>query len=130
VAQVVSICAGISFSISGIQQGRMMLPPPFYSMAGELLSTRITLIFTILFIVLGFLSLGFNFFFAQSPEVKRKIRMILWGSVIGVTPSVLQAAAREFTGFREPSWLMTLFVVLAFSFSSFIRLCGCETQSP
>jgi serine phosphatase RsbU (regulator of sigma subunit) len=111
-----SIIVGLSFSVTGIQQGRMMLPPPFYSMAGELLSTRITLIFTILFILLGFVSLGFNFVFAQNPEVKRKIRMIFWGSVVGVTPSVLQAAAREFTGFREPSWLTTVFVILLFLF--------------
>jgi serine phosphatase RsbU (regulator of sigma subunit) len=111
-----SMIVGLSFSIAGLQQGRMMLPPPFYTMAGELLSTRITLVFTILFILLGFISLGVNFVFAQNLEVKRKIRMIFWGSVVGVTPSVLQAAAREFTGYREPNWLTTVFVILLFLF--------------
>jgi serine phosphatase RsbU (regulator of sigma subunit) len=112
----ISIIIGLSFCVTGIQQGRMMLPPPFYTMAGELLSTRITLIFTVLFIVLGFSSLGLNFFFAQNPEVKRKIRMILWGSGVGVAPNILQAIAREFTGFRGPNWLTTLLVVSLFMF--------------
>ena len=112
----VSIFIGLSFIVNGIHQGRMILPPPFYTLTGELLSTRITLIFTVLFIVLGFSSLGLNFFFAQNPEVKRKIRVILWGSGVGVVPNILQAIAREFTGFREPNWLTTLLVVSLFMF--------------
>jgi len=112
----ISIFIGLSFCVRGIQQGRMMLPPPFYAMAGELLSTKITLIFTVLFVTLGFCSLGLNFFFAQTPEVKRKIRVILWGSGVGVAPNILQAIAREFTGFREPNWLTTLLVISLFMF--------------
>ena len=107
----VSIILGLSFSVNGIQQGRMTLPPPFYSIAGEVLSTRITLIFTVLCIFLGFVSLGLNFFFSPNLEVKRKIRMILWGTGVGVVPNIIQALAREFSGFREPNWLTTLLVI-------------------
>jgi serine phosphatase RsbU (regulator of sigma subunit) len=112
----VSIFIGISFTFTGIQIGRSVLPPPLYAMAGEILSTRITFIFLILFFILGLVSLGLNFVYAQNFEVRRKIRMILWGSGIGVIPSLLRAVAEEFLGFHTPNWLVTLLVVSLFLF--------------
>ena len=112
----ISILIGLSFTITGIQWGRSMLPPPLYTLAGELLSTKITFIFLFLFCTLGLFSLVLNFINAPNPEVRRKIRVILWGSGIGVAPSLLQALAQEFLGFNEPNWFTTLLVLSLFFF--------------
>ena len=111
-----SLVLGLTFAISGFRTGQTLLPPPFHAFAGDLLSSRITLIFLILFLALGILSLGLNFAMARDPEVRRKIRVILWGSAVGVTPSLIRAAAENFWGYRSPEWLTTTLVVLLFLF--------------
>jgi sigma-B regulation protein RsbU (phosphoserine phosphatase) len=112
----ISILIGLTFTISGIRTGRATLPPPLYSLTGEILSIKITFLFVFIFSALGLVSLAMNFVYAQNLEVRRNIRVILWGSGIGVIPSLLRAAAEEFLGFHTPNWLVTLLVVSLFIF--------------
>ncbi len=111
-----SLILGLSFTVSGFGTGQTFLPPPFHAIAGTILSARITITFLILFLALGILSLGMNFSGTRDPEVRRKIRVILWGSAVGITPSLIRAAAESFTGYRSPDWLTTTLVVLLFLF--------------
>jgi serine phosphatase RsbU (regulator of sigma subunit) len=112
----ISIFVGLSFTITGILRGKLTLPPPFYKLAGEVLSNKIPLLFLFLFVALGLVSIGLNFLYAPNPEVRRKIRVVLWGSGLGVAPSLLQAVVREFMGYSTPQWLATFFVLSLFVF--------------
>jgi phosphoserine phosphatase RsbU/P len=46
---------------------------------------------------LGVLSLTWNGFLAPNPEVRRKIRVIVWGTVVGLLPGIALRAAVVFT---------------------------------
>ena len=70
----------------------------------------------LMFIFLGLISLSLNYIYAKNEEVKRKIRIIFWGAGIGVTPSLLNAAAQNFLNFFPPIWLTTVLVIFLFLF--------------
>ncbi len=66
-------------------------------------------------LALGMISLMQNSFMAAvPPEARRKSRVILWGTVVGVLPIVLVRAAVDFTGFRPSFWLDTGLVLVLF----------------
>ena len=111
-----SIIVGMSFAISGFQTGQTFLPPPFHAMAGNILSGKIPFIIMIALFVLGMLSLGMNFAQGHDPEVRRKIRVIFWGSVFGITPTLIRAGAENFFGFQTDIFLATFLVLLLFLF--------------
>ncbi len=67
-------------------------------------------------IALGFVSLIWNAFSAPSPEVRRKIRVILWGTLLGVVPATLVLGANDFFGFHSPLLLVVAIVVLLWLF--------------
>ena len=46
------------------------------------------------FLVLGLVSLAANYFFAGEPQTRRKIRVIFWGTVVGLGPPLIRAGAR------------------------------------
>jgi sigma-B regulation protein RsbU (phosphoserine phosphatase) len=60
------------------------------------------------FLALGLVSLAANYFFASQPESRRKIRVIFWGTVVGLGPPLIRAGAEQYTGFRSPDWLEML----------------------
>jgi sigma-B regulation protein RsbU (phosphoserine phosphatase) len=111
-----SIAVGISFTLSGLRAGEVWLPPPLHAMMGEKLSAKITFVFLFTFLALGLVSLALNFKHAHNPEVRRKIRVIFWGSGVGMVPVLIQTGVENFLGFRTPLWLSTTIVVLLFLF--------------
>lgn len=64
------------------------------------------------FLVLGLFSLAANFFDARERESRRKIRVIFWGTVVGLGPQVIRAAAQQYTSFHSPSWLEMILTAL------------------
>ena len=67
-------------------------------------------------LLLGILSLVLNIW--RSPDVtdRRKLKVILWGTVVGVTPMVVLYAFIDFTQFSSPFWLSFLCVFLMLLF--------------
>jgi len=70
-------------------------------------------------IVLGIASLAGNAGRRARSEVRRKVRIILWGAVLGLTPIVLDRLAHAFFGYEAPFWLgaATVVAVLLFPLS-------------
>ena len=69
---------------------------------------------------LGLVSLAANYFVARDPQARRKIRVIVWGTVVGLGPPALRAVIQQYTGFRPPEWLeMILNAVLLLVPASF-----------
>jgi phosphoserine phosphatase RsbU/P len=58
------------------------------------------LFFTYGLLVLGFISLIWNARSITSPDAHRKLRFILWGTLVGVVPAVLVLGANDFFGFH------------------------------
>ncbi len=64
-------------------------------------------------VALGFVSLAWNAATVHSSEARRKIRVILLGTLVGVVPATLALAAGDFAGFHIGLWLgATVTVVL------------------
>jgi len=63
---------------------------------------------TLTFLALGLVSLAANYFFAGGPESRRKIRVIFWGTVVGLGPPLIRAGFQQYAGFRSPDWLETI----------------------
>ena len=74
------------------------------------------LVFLYGLIVLGFVSLIGNAFTAATPEARRKIRVILWGTLVGFGPATLVLGANDFVDFHAPPLLVVLLVVLSWLF--------------
>ncbi len=77
------------------------------------------------FLALGLASLAANYFFAGEPESRRKIRVIFWGTVAGIGPSLIRGGAEHYTGFHSPAWLgmilnaLLLLVPASFAYAVF-----------
>lgn len=67
-------------------------------------------------VVLAFVSLTSNAISATSSEARRKIRVILWGTLIGVIPPTLSLAAVDFFGYNMGLLLGTIMVLLLWLF--------------
>jgi len=79
-------------------------------------SHRLILSFNYGLIILGFISLASNAISAKSSEARRKIRVILWGTLVGVIPATLVLAANDFLGFHITLWVGAAIVVLLWLF--------------
>lgn len=74
------------------------------------------LVFNYGFIALGFVALIWNSVSAASSEARRKVRVILWGALVGVVPATVAIAASDFFGFQITAWLAALLVLLLWLF--------------
>jgi phosphoserine phosphatase RsbU/P len=67
-------------------------------------------------IVLGLVSLTWNAVSVDSAEARRKIRVILWGTLVGCVPATLELAASDFFGFHITLWIVVTVVLLLWLF--------------
>ena len=84
----------------------------FGQRAGD--NLRLSLIYVdYVFIALGLISLTGNTFAGSSdPGVRRKSRVILWGTLIGVLPMVIERAAMDFAGYHPSFWVNTVLIIV------------------
>jgi len=110
----VSVAAGLAVALPGLRTGSISLPPPLPRLLGQGLSQKITIWSLLCFVMLGFVSLAINFHRTQDPEARRKIRVIFWGTAIGLAPNLADVAARDFAGIQSPAWRATLLNLVEF----------------
>jgi len=67
-------------------------------------------------IVLGFVSLIWNAFRAPTVQERRKIRVIVWATLVNVVPAMLVLWSNDIFGFHVPPWLFFPAVVLLWFF--------------
>jgi sigma-B regulation protein RsbU (phosphoserine phosphatase) len=111
-----SLAFGVALVLPGLGIGDMRIPGVAEQLVGERAAEmlRTLLVYGSYGLIgLGLLSLGGNAFGrAATPEVRRKSRVILWGTVFGVLPIVIERAAVDFTGYRPSFWSNTLLVIV------------------
>jgi sigma-B regulation protein RsbU (phosphoserine phosphatase) len=103
---------GAMFALGGIRAGTLLLPPPFTSWLGEGVSNRIGTLFVVACLTLGLASFAANFFGTRDPEARRKIRVMFWGTVVSLGPTLVKVLIQNFTRYQLPPWLDNLLLGL------------------
>ena len=110
------LALGLSMTLPGLGVGAYQVPAVVGRLFGRQVASVLRLSYGYGFIVLGLLSLAGNAFGGPSPEARRKIRVILWGTLVGIIPVLLAFAAQDFFGFRISLGLGAALVVLLYLF--------------
>jgi serine phosphatase RsbU (regulator of sigma subunit) len=100
---------------AALMAGAFLAPP---AVLGRFSSGRHVIVFFPLYglIALSFVSLIWNTFSAPTPEARRKIRVILWGTLVGVVPAMLVFGSNDFFGFHQPPLIFVTVIVLLWLF--------------
>ena len=114
----VGLVLAFCWALPGLGTGGLGDPAVLVKLVGKHAASLIRLTCTYGFLLLGFLSLTWNAFLAKDPDVRSKIRVILWGTLAGMTPVVLLFGAGDFFGFRPhlPTWVVAAIVLLLLLF--------------
>ena len=100
--------------------------PRFPAVVAQLLGTHgshlVYSVFRYGLLVLGLLSLAQNRFSSTSPpEIRRKSRVILLGTLVGILPAVILRSAMEIGGYHPSFWtnaiILFLFILYPISFA-------------
>lgn len=108
-----ALAFGVCIAVPGLRAGHPILPRVVVDVAGTrnadlMLSSVLYVLFA-----LGILSLAQNSFMAAVPsEARRKSRVILWGTIAGVSPIVLERLAVDFAGYRPSFWFDTALLLV------------------
>jgi sigma-B regulation protein RsbU (phosphoserine phosphatase) len=107
---------GAVLGLGGFHQGDLSpLPPLSWYLSAR--AARVALYITGYgAVLLGVTSLLWNFLTVSNADDRRKLKVIFWGTVVGMTPIVLERAAQDMLGFRSSLWLNFVVVVLVFFF--------------
>jgi sigma-B regulation protein RsbU (phosphoserine phosphatase) len=108
-----ALAFGVCIVLPGLRAGHPCLPRIAVEMVGTHNADLIVSSFIYALFALGIFSLAQNSFTAAvPPEARRKSRVILWGTIVGVLPIVLERLAVDFTGFRPSFWLDTVLILV------------------
>lgn len=111
----VLLALGISFGICGFHSGNPEPWPVLKTIAGPKFSRWGILTFLYGTVLLGLASLASNMRVAP-PEARRKLRIIVFGAVVGVGPVVVVHAIDDFRQIGPPFWLDFTTIVLLWFF--------------
>ena len=111
-----SLAFGVCVALPGVRVGEMQLPPPLPRLLGDRVSDKITLCYSAGLLILGLVSLAATFFRTSDPEARRKIRVIFWGTGVGIAPALVLAVIESFAGFQPSQWLITAIDAILFLF--------------
>lgn len=99
-----AVCAA-TLALPGLRLGRPTAPAALVSVLGSPTVTALRLAYTYPWMALGLVSLGWNAATAPTADARRKTRVLLWGTLVGVGPTFARQTVEAFTTFRAPYWL-------------------------
>ncbi len=109
----VGLAFGICVALAGIPTGDPRWPALVRQLLGTHLADVMTLFPRYALYSLGMVSLAWNRLASSSlPEVRRKSRIILLGTLVGFLPIIVERAAVDFFGFAPSFWLDAAVVVI------------------
>ena len=111
----VGLLFGVCIVLPGLRTGDPSLPRVVAHLVGSRNAAFINAGLNYDLLLLGIISLAQNSFMAAVPaEARRKSRVILWGTVVGILPMALEKMAEDFAGYRPSFWLGTVLVLVVF----------------
>ena len=109
----VALAIGASQLFRGMLNGDPHWPAFVAQLIGESGSEYLRHALTYSLVVLGIVSLIWNCYGREtSPEARRKSRVLLGGTLIGIFPIVLERIITDFSGYRPPMWVDRILNVL------------------
>jgi sigma-B regulation protein RsbU (phosphoserine phosphatase) len=112
----VGLAMGAFFAFDGVTAGHPRLPVALANTVSARAQDLIPNVCIYTFLLFGFLSLVSTAFRSGSADACRKGRVILWGTVVGLLPAVLERAAIDFVNYQPPFWINVTIVVIVFLF--------------
>jgi sigma-B regulation protein RsbU (phosphoserine phosphatase) len=112
----VGLALGFLMAVPGLDVGAYQTPAVVSRVLGQQGARLVRLCYGYGFIALGLFSLVGNALGTSTPEARRKIRVILWGTLVGVVPIMLALGAQDFFGFHMSLWMAAVLVVLLYLF--------------
>jgi sigma-B regulation protein RsbU (phosphoserine phosphatase) len=120
----VAVGVGVCQALPGLVPGNPRFPQFVTNLIGELGSDNFRHVLTYGLLVLGIVSLVWNSLSEEtSAESRRKSRVLLAGTLVGVCPFILGHILIDFTGYHLPFWvdmslsLLVLLYPLSFAYA-------------
>jgi len=111
----VALFLGVSSSHPSLQSDHLGFPVWLTKLVGNHASTILLLSTRYGLIALGLISLAQSSLSSSVPlDARRKARVIFWGTLVGVTPIVLERFAVDVFGFHPSFWFDTALVLVLF----------------
>ena len=111
------LALGALVVLPGLQTGDPRFPAALATILGKPAAKIADLSWRYAFLALGMVSLAGNVSKNfTAPDACRKARVILWGTVLGVLPIVIERAAVDFADYNPPFWIDTALVLVVFLF--------------
>lgn len=107
---------GAYLSLGGIASGDVTPLPPVARLLGARLGHDVCLSIAYGSAALGIVALIWNASSISKPDERRKINVILWGTIISTIPAISVKAAGDISGYHPPLWLDFVDVSLMFLF--------------
>jgi phosphoserine phosphatase RsbU/P len=104
------------FGLPGLGTGNLQPPAFVHRLVGDTAASQLGLAYTLLFLTLGLVALGATRWTTEEPEARRKMRVVLWGTLIGVGPAVVYVTAENVFNLQAPFWLRSSVNLVTFIF--------------
>jgi sigma-B regulation protein RsbU (phosphoserine phosphatase) len=108
------LAVGICMGWGGVHKGDSV-PMPFVTALLGKSTDLVRLAIAYSTVVLGLVSLLWNVITLTSVEDRRKLKVIMWGTMVGIVPAVLIGIPYDLTRTQPPFWLDFARVVLLFT---------------
>lgn len=111
----VALVFGAALVIPGLWIGDMRIPGIAARLVGERFAGPVRGFFvygSYLLLALGLVSLLGNALTTTDHESRRKSKVILWGTVLGVMPIALERFAVDFIGYQPSFWVDSVLIVI------------------
>lgn len=102
--------------VPGLRSGSRRAPDVVIRWLGPEMSANLLVAITFGFMTLGIVSLALNAVSARTPDARRKTRVLLWGTLVGVVPILVEQALEVFANVHPPYWVYPATVLISFVF--------------
>ena len=106
---------GLVLGLSGVREGGAAAPAAVEAWLGREAARGLGFAYSYGAIALGLASLLASAWHPPTPDARRKIQVVAWGTAAGVLPATTLALVQELGG-RIPDWSMTLGFLALFAF--------------
>jgi sigma-B regulation protein RsbU (phosphoserine phosphatase) len=102
----VALVVGLASALPSWRTGVPQYPQVMARLLGSRTSDATQMTIRYVFIALGMISLAQNSMGSSTPpEARRKSRVILWGTIVGVLPAVVERVFHDFRGYQPSFWV-------------------------
>jgi phosphoserine phosphatase RsbU/P len=110
------LAAGACLGFGGIRDGDLDVLPFLTALAGKNFWGNVRMVIGNGTVILGLISLLLNFLSTSNREDKRKLKVVLWGTVVGITPAIIARFVQDLYSVHILFWVNFVYVLLLFMF--------------